>query len=143
MSMPMIRERRGLVPELFNWLDMPLSAMQSTAMQPIKFEDYVKDGRYVLRAELPGIDPDKDVDITLSNGVLTIHAERRDEQRDQQRTEFRYGSFTRSITLPSDVDENDVKASYDKGVLEVSVKLADTKQQEKHIQIESTPRKKS
>ncbi|MGW0592184.1 Hsp20/alpha crystallin family protein [Streptosporangium sp. NPDC002607] len=143
MSMPMIRERRGLVPELFNWLDMPLSAMQSTAMQPIKFEDYVKDGRYVLRAELPGIDPDKDVDITLSNGLLTIHAERRDEQRDQQRTEFRYGSFTRSITLPSDVDENDVKASYDKGVLEVSVKLADTKQQEKHIQIESTPRKKS
>ncbi|MEU0480540.1 Hsp20/alpha crystallin family protein [Streptosporangium sp. NPDC006013] len=143
MSMPMIRERRGLVPELFNWLDMPLSAMQSTAVHPIKFEDYVKDDRYVLRAELPGIDPDKDVDITLSNGLLTIHAERRDEQRDQQRTEFRYGSFTRSITLPSDVDENDVKASYDKGVLEVSVKLADTKQQEKHIQIESTPRKKS
>ncbi|MFI6455769.1 Hsp20/alpha crystallin family protein [Streptosporangium amethystogenes] len=143
MSMPILHERRGLVPELFNWLDMPLAAMQSPVAQPIKFEDYIKDDRYVLRAELPGIDPDRDVDITLSNGVLTIHAERRDEQRDQQRTEFRYGSFTRSITLPGDVDENDVKASYDKGVLEVSAKLADTKQQEKHIQIESTPRKKS
>ncbi|WP_326639419.1 Hsp20/alpha crystallin family protein [Streptosporangium sp. NBC_01755] len=138
MSMPMRREQRGLVPDLFDWLDAPLAALRSPVAQPIKFEDYVKDGRYVLRAELPGVDPDKDVEITLSNGVLTVHAERHEEQREQQRTEFRYGSFTRSITLPSGIDESDVRASYDKGVLEINVKLADTTQEGKHIQIEST-----
>lgn len=142
MSMPMLRER-GLVPDLFDLLETPLAALRSPGTQPIKFEDYVKEGCYVLRAELPGIDPDNDVDITLSNGVLTIHAERREEQKEQQRTEFRYGSFTRSITLPSGVDENDVKASYDKGILEVDVKLAESRPEGKRIQIESSSRQES
>lgn len=139
MSMPMRREQRGLVPDLLDWLEVPFAALRPPMTQPIKFEDYVKDGRYVLRAELPGIDPEKDVEVTVSNGVLTIRAERHDEHRDQHRTEFSYGSFTRSVTLPAGVDDNDIKALYDKGVLEVSVKLADTKQEGKRIQVESKP----
>ncbi|MFJ2031603.1 Hsp20/alpha crystallin family protein [Streptosporangium sp. NPDC087985] len=139
MSTPMRREQRGLVPELFDWLELPFAALRPPMTQPIKFEDYMENDRYVLRAELPGIDPDKDVEITLSNGVLTVHSERRDEHKDQHRTEFRYGSFTRSVTLPTGVDENDVRASYDKGILEVSVKLSDATQEGKRIQIESTP----
>jgi HSP20 family molecular chaperone IbpA len=143
MTMPMRREQRGLVPELFDWLEIPFAALRPPVSQPIKFEDYVHDGRYVLRAELPGIDPDKDVEITVSNGVLTIHAERQDEHKDQHRTEFTYGSFTRSVTLPAGVDENDIRASYDNGILKVSVKLADTKQEGKRVQIESTSKEQT
>ncbi|MFF5210103.1 Hsp20/alpha crystallin family protein [Streptosporangium sp. NPDC000396] len=142
MNMPMRREPRGLFPELFNWLEWPLSTARSQAWQTIRFEDYVRDGRYVLRAELPGIDPEKDVEITLANGVLTIHAERHEEQKEQGQSEFRYGTFTRSITLPPSADENDVKAVYDKGILEVSVKLAEKKQEGRRIQIETQEQEK-
>ncbi|GAA2883325.1 alpha-crystallin HspX [Streptosporangium fragile] len=142
MSMPMRREQRGLIPDLFDWLELPFAALRPSmapTAQPIKFEDYFKDDRYVLRAELPGIDPEKDVEITVSHGVLTVRAERREEQRDQRRTEFRYGSFTRSLTLPPGVDENDIKATYDKGVLEITIKLAEAKEEGRRIQIESKP----
>src|SRR3954471_10675140 len=95
MSVPMQRQARGLVPDLFDWLEAPLSALRPMAGQQMRFEDYVKDGRYVLRAELPGIAPEKDVEITVSSGILTVHAERRQEERQAHRTEFRYGAFTR------------------------------------------------
>ncbi|MET9342911.1 Hsp20/alpha crystallin family protein [Nonomuraea sp. NPDC003804] len=49
---------------------------------------------------------------------------------------FRYGSFSRSITLPAGVDEQDIRAVYDKGILEISVKLAEEKQQDKRIKVE-------
>lgn len=136
MTLPMRRESRGLFPDLFDWLEAPLATLRPMAAQQIRFEDYVKDGRYVLRAELPGIDPDKDVEITVSNGVLTIHAERRQEEREGYRTEFRYGSFTRSITLPQTADESDIKATYDKGILEVSVKIGEEKPTGKRIEVE-------
>ncbi|MEU8250634.1 Hsp20/alpha crystallin family protein [Nonomuraea sp. NPDC048916] len=120
-----VRRERGLFPEIFDLLEAPFSGLRPST---IRFEDYVKNGRYVLRAELPGIDPDKDVEISLAAGILTIHAERRHEEKDAHRTEFRYGAFTRSIALPPNADEKDVKATYDQGILEVSVKLADKKQ---------------
>ncbi|WP_055481341.1 Hsp20/alpha crystallin family protein [Sphaerimonospora mesophila] len=136
MGAPMKRESRGLFPDLFDWLEAPLATLRPMAGQQIRFEDYIKDGRYVLRAELPGIDPEKDVEITVSNGVLMIHAERQQEEREGHRTEFRYGSFTRSITLPPTADDSDVKATYDKGILEVSVKLAEEKPAGKRIEVE-------
>lgn len=69
----------GLLPRLFgdmtDWFEIdfprPLSA--------IRLEDKMTDKEYVLRAELPGLDPDKDVRITVLNGVLTLKAERREE----------------------------------------------------------------
>ncbi|GAB3155277.1 Hsp20/alpha crystallin family protein [Microbispora hainanensis] len=136
MSLPMRRESRGLVPDLFDLLEAPLAALRPMTGQQMRLEDYVEDGRYVLRAELPGIDPERDVEISVSNGMLTIHAERRHEERQGHRTEFRYGAFTRSVMLPPNADENDVKATYDKGILEVSVRLADEKEERKRIPIE-------
>ncbi|GLW20598.1 MULTISPECIES: Hsp20/alpha crystallin family protein [Microbispora] len=136
MSVPMRRESRGLVPDLFDLLEAPLAAMRPMAGQQMRLEDYVRNGRYVLRAELPGIDPEKDVEISVSNGVLTIHAERRHEERQGHRTEFRYGTFTRSVVLPPNVDENDVKATYDQGILEVSVRLAEEREERRRIPIE-------
>ncbi|WP_260615802.1 Hsp20/alpha crystallin family protein [Microbispora sp. KK1-11] len=140
MSVPMRRESRSMVPDLFDLLEAPFAALRPMAGPQIRFEDYIKDGRYVLRAELPGIDPEKDVEITVSNGILTIRAERRQEEREGQRTEFRYGTFVRSIVLPPNADESDVRATYDKGILEVSVRLAGKEERVKRIPVERPQR---
>ncbi|QDG67335.1 Hsp20/alpha crystallin family protein [Pseudarthrobacter sp. NIBRBAC000502772] len=83
----------------------------------------------VVRAEIPGVDPDKDVEITMADGFLHIHAERREKEEHKDngnfRSEFRYGSFSRNIPLPDGVKEADIKASYTNGVLEVRAPLPD------------------
>lgn len=89
----------------------------------IRMEDRVTDTEYTVRAELPGVDPEKDVQITVANGLLTIHAERKEETHARQRTEFRYGMMQRAVRLPSSADEDAVKAKYAHGILEITVPL--------------------
>lgn len=117
------RRERGFLPDLFDWMDQPFSLFRPFSAQPIRMEDYIKDGRYVVRAEVPGVDPEKQVEVTVAGGVLTIRAERHEEHEGKNRSEFRYGTFSRQLTLPASADEDDVKASYDNGVLEISVGL--------------------
>lgn len=99
-----------------------------------------KDGDLVIRAELPGV-KQEDVDITLQDGVLTISGERKAEREEERGgyyvRERRYGSFSRSLTLPQGTDESKVRARYEDGVLEVTVEGAGAIQEEpKRIQIE-------
>lgn len=101
----------------------------------IRCEEFTRDGNYVLRAELPGIDPEADVEVGVNNGVLTIHGERKEEDREGGRTEFRYGAFTRSLTLPAGANEGDVTAVYDKGILEVSVGIKEPGEAAKRIAV--------
>jgi HSP20 family protein len=115
------RRERGFLPDLFDWMDQPFSLLRPFSAQPIRMEDYVRDGRYVIRAELPGVDPDKGVEVTVHGGMLTIRAERHEEHEGKNRSEFRYGSFSRSLGLPAAADEEDVKASYAHGILEITV----------------------
>jgi HSP20 family protein len=79
---------------------------------------------YVVTVEVPGVDAD-DLDITLEDGLLTIQGERRftSESSEQQyhRVERRYGSFRRSITLPAQVRAEAIEATFENGVLEVTV----------------------
>jgi HSP20 family protein len=82
-----------------------------------------------MRAELPGIDPDKDVEIAVQNGVLTVRAERR-EEKEGRRSEFHYGTFTRSMTLPAGADVDDVKATYIDGILEIRIAVPELKKPE-------------
>jgi HSP20 family molecular chaperone IbpA len=103
----------------------------------IKVEDDIADGTYQLHAELPGIDPAEDVDVTVSDGVLTITAERTDTKDVHGRSEFSYGSFTRSVTLPSGADEAAITASYDKGILTVTVPLEEPVTPERLVAVES------
>lgn len=103
----------------------------------IRVEDEVAEGHYVVRAELPGIDPAKDVDIVVRDGQLTIKAERTEEKKDDSRSEFSYGSFVRTMTLPAGSDEDDIKATYDKGILTVSIAVSEPTSPEKHITVES------
>jgi HSP20 family protein len=125
MTTPAKRER-PMFADLVDWLEGEFPAlpmMRPFGGQVMRVEDYVDDGQYVVRAELPGVDPEKDVDLTVENGVLTIRAERREEKKEGGRSEFRYGSFTRSVTLPPGADENDVTATYTNGILEVRVAI--------------------
>lgn len=89
----------------------------------IKVEQYLDGDTLVVRAEVPGIDPDKDVDVSVSEGMLNIRAEREEKSEHKTksgyRSEFRYGSFQRSIALPPGAKEEDITAGYKDGVLEV------------------------
>ena len=98
-----------------------------------------QDGNLVVRAELPGV-KQEDVDITLHNNVLTISGERKAEQEEERGgyyvEERRYGSFSRSLTVPEGVDESKIHARYENGVLEVTLEGAAEVQESKRIQIE-------
>lgn len=93
----------------------------------IRVEEFKDGDTLVVKADLPGIDPDKDVDISVSDGMLHIHAEREEksEQKDKDgyRSEFRYGAFSRDIALPAGSTGDEVVATYRDGVLEVRVPL--------------------
>ena len=126
MSLP---ERRDTVrfpsfPDLFEWLESPMFGLRPFS-RPVRIEDFTDDGHYVVRAELPGIDPDKDLDITVDQGMLHIHAEKTRKREEARRSEFEYGSLSRSVALPPGADPDDVKATYRDGVLEVSVGLSE------------------
>ena len=90
------------LPDLFGWVETGLPAAHTApGTHGIRIEERLTDGAYVLRAELPGVDPAKDVEITVTEGVLTLRAERSEETTQKHRTEFRYGTFTRSVRLPA------------------------------------------
>jgi HSP20 family protein len=93
----------------------------------IKVEEFTEKGAMVVRAELAGIDPERDVEITIQDGMLCVAAGRTEnedtEDRDFHRRELRYGSFARCIPLPEGVAETSVAASYKDGILEVRVPL--------------------
>jgi HSP20 family protein len=88
-----------------------------------------------LKIEVPGID-EKDIDVRIENNTLTVHGERKFENEEKEehfrRVERQYGSFTRTFSLPTTVDQESVQADYDKGVLKI--KLA-KKQEAKPKQI--------
>ena len=83
---------------------------------------YEDENSIQLRMEVPGIE-EKDIDIRLENQVLTVRGERNFSKEEKEenfhRIERRYGSFTRSFTLPATVNAEDVSADYDKGVLKI------------------------
>jgi HSP20 family protein len=83
---------------------------------------YEQEGNIVLKAEIPGIDP-KDVELRVENNVLTVKGHRKLEEEvkrdDYHRIERAYGVFTRSFTLPTTVDAENIKADYKDGLLKV------------------------
>ena len=108
----------------------------------IKVEEFRENGTLVVRAELPGIDPDSDVEITMTDHMLHMRAERHSKTESDDakgyRSEFRYGSFARSLRLPAGATASDVKASYDDGILEVRIPVDDAEAAAKRIPIART-----
>ena len=91
-------------------------------------EEIVDDSGITIRGELPGIDPENDVSITVENGRLNITAVRRQrEESDEEgahRTEFKYGTYKRSLLLPGSADPGSIDATYTDGILEIHVPIA-------------------
>ncbi|MFJ6934407.1 Hsp20/alpha crystallin family protein [Streptomyces sp. NPDC101132] len=81
------------------------------------------EGTYTLRAEMPGLDPEKDVEITVDGDTLSVSAEHTESTEDKDHSEFRYGSFRRSVRLPGQIPAEGVEASYQDGILTVRVPL--------------------
>ncbi len=118
--MALSRRERMEWPDLFRrFIDVDWDANW------MRVEEFRDGEDIVVRAELPGIDPDKDVEVTLGDGVLHIeaHREQRSERKESHgyRSEFRYGSFVRDVAVPAGTDESKVRATYADGVLEVRV----------------------
>jgi HSP20 family protein len=92
-----------------------------------------------LKMEVPGVD-EKDLDVRVENNVLTVQGERNFEKEEKQenfqRVERRYGSFTRSFTLPNTVETDNIQADYDKGVLKLHLnKRAEAKPKQVKVNI--------
>ena len=139
-KLPVQHRPRSFFPELseiFEGFPSWASVRPVFGNHVIRVEDEMKDGNYEVRAEIPGVDPVKDVDITVRDGVLTIKAERTEKKESNGRSEFSYGSFMRSVTLPAGADQDAIKASYDKGILTVSVPVTEAQTAEKHVAVES------
>ena len=126
---------------LTRWRESTLLPFDWAAFLPpflpeIKIEQFVDGEQFVVRAELPGFEPEQ-IKITVINGMLKIHAERVDEKPERP-TEFRYGAFARAITLTSGVVEDSAVARYRDGILEITFKVGPAKEPGRHIAIEVT-----
>jgi HSP20 family protein len=101
----------------------PEEALTTTTLAP-PVDIYEDEHNIVLKIEVPGID-EKDMDVRIQNNTLTVHGERKIEKEEKEenfrRVERQYGNFTRSFTLPSSVDPEQVSARCDKGVLNINL----------------------
>lgn len=92
------------------------------------------DDQFLISAELPGMEKD-DIEISLENRNLTISGERKFEKKEDgkkfHRVETRYGSFNRSFQLPDNVDEESIEATYENGLLNISIDKAEDKVKKK------------
>jgi HSP20 family molecular chaperone IbpA len=113
------RHRPTPLSDLLGWFDEATAGLATGGGFYVRVEDYIDGDTYVLRAEMPGIDPDKDVKIEVDGNLLTISGERREEERHRNRSELHYGSFARTVALPQKVRAEDVTATYHDGVLEL------------------------
>ncbi|MET7380617.1 Hsp20/alpha crystallin family protein [Streptomyces sp. NPDC005526] len=118
---------RPTLPDLFGWAEAGFPGRYAAGPHGIPIEEHMADGTYVLRAELPGIDPAKDVEITVTEEVLTLRAERSEKTEERHRTEFRYGTFARSVRLPAGARGDEATAEYKDGVLTIAVPVPEEK----------------
>src|ERR1700733_6676455 len=115
------------------------SLATSTFVPPV--DVYEDEHNVTLKIEVPGIE-EKDIDVRIENNTLTVHGERKFEKEEKEenfrRVERQYGSFTRTFTLPPTVDPEKVTATYDKGILKISLaKKAEAKPKQIKVNVGS------
>jgi HSP20 family protein len=144
------RQSRPLLPELaelfsgFTGFPTIANLPAFASLRPffdnhvLRLEDEMKDGLYEVRAELPGVDPIESIEVTVRDGRLTIKAERTQTSESNGHSEFSYGEFVRTVPLPAGADEDDINATYDRGILTVSVPLAEDHPTEKRVEVVET-----
>ena len=111
---------------IFSDFNLPEGERESLAMGSFipPVDVYEDTNQVMLKLEVPGI-KQEDLDVHVENQTLTVKGERKFEKNEKeenfQRIERRYGSFTRSFTLPQTVDTSAVKANYEHGLLTISL----------------------
>jgi HSP20 family protein len=112
---------RDLFDRFFDDWDVPSQFSSENELIPA-FDITENDKEYIVKAELPGVDV-KDVEITISDGILSVKGEKKHEEEDKgedyHRIERRFGSFSRSFRIPGKVESDKIDASYKDGVLKV------------------------
>jgi HSP20 family protein len=116
-----------------DWLlEWPFRRPPAKAWAPdglIRVDEYREDGTLVVLAELPGVDPETDVQITVADGILHIEAERTETEEEAGkgfvRKEMRHGSFARTLPLPAGTPASEVTAVYRDGILEIRIPLVE------------------
>jgi HSP20 family molecular chaperone IbpA len=116
------------------FLPLDVNTLLAALTSDIRIEQILTDGRFVLRAEIPGVDIGN-VELTVLDGAVRIEVERI-EEAEKAHTEFRYGKFSRTVTLPATVREETGKATYTNGILEIEFELGGPKETGRHIAIE-------
>lgn len=141
VNLPVPHQPRPLLPELSEFFAgiTPFPRLRPIFERNLmRIEDEVTEDHYELRAEIPGIDPANDVQITVADGQLTVKAERSERVDTTARSEFSYGSFLRTVTLPAEADEDNITAGYERGILTVRVPLSQNPAGARQIAIKDT-----
>ncbi|WP_328923997.1 Hsp20/alpha crystallin family protein [Streptomyces sp. NBC_00190] len=122
-----MERRHSLVPDFRDWFgtDFPGFPVWRPAIgaHAIAIEVTNAGGQYTLRAELPGMDPEKDIRIEVVGDTLTVSAEHAESKEEKDHSEFRYGSFRRTVRLPVQIPPDRVEAEYEDGILTVRVPM--------------------
>lgn len=142
-KLPAPHRRPGLqLPDLndvfpFAPLSSLMPQMFSSTNSMMRVEEYVEGEKFVARVEIPGIDPDNDLDVQVHDGALTIRAERSqvEQDREHEYSEFVYGSFARTVPLPKGAREEQVCADYSNGILTVEVGMGEQPAMPKKIDV--------
>lgn len=128
----------GLIP-----LDWTSQSWRQFIPSAVRIEESLDGPTYVLRAEAPGVDPAKDVSVVYHDGALRLEIRRADTREDKSRTEFHYGTYGRTVSLPEGVDEESIKASYRDGILEITATLSEPTDDYRTIPVTVEPTKHS
>ncbi|MFN1189942.1 Hsp20/alpha crystallin family protein [[Kitasatospora] papulosa] len=122
-----LARRHGRFPDFNDWFNREFPGLPGWrpgfAAHSIPVEMTSGEGEYVLKAELPGMDPDKDISITVDGDLITVSAEHSESTEDKEHSEFRYGSFRRTVRLPGTIPVDDVDAAYTDGVLSIHIPM--------------------
>lgn len=117
--------------------------LETGSAQKPPLESFVEEGKLIVRAELPGIDP-KEISVNVVGDMLTVRASRQEEhetkKRDFLHREFRYGILERSMTLPQGVKAEGIEASFSNGLLQLTIPIPEEsvpKEVKVHVEHES------
>lgn len=118
----------GTVGQAFDSAGVPIPVhYEEVRIEDVRVEEFVDRETLVVRAEMPGADPDRDIEVSVAGGVLHIRAGREVSDEDSAgkgfHTGLRYRPFDRNLPLPEGVTDTDIKVSFKDGVLEVRTPL--------------------
>lgn len=133
---------RGFAPSMFDRFGTGPFFEESAILKP-RVDLSATDQEYLLTVEIPGVS-EKDVSVDISANTMTIKGEKKQEKEEKEKNYYRiersYGSFQRVLSLPEDVDQAGIKASFKNGVLSIAMpRLSLPKSEGKQIPITAAP----